>query len=81
MELRAVGGQVDRRRSGTLDGPFDGLHLVDVEIVHDDDIAGLGPQCSLSFSRDPVATVAQLGLARGGHAGSGQSRLSDRFGL
>jgi len=44
VELRAVGGQVDRRRSGTLDSPFDGLHLVDVEVVHDDDIAWPEPR-------------------------------------
>jgi hypothetical protein len=39
VELRAVGRQVDGQRPGGFDGVADPLHLVHVEVVHDDDVA------------------------------------------
>src|SRR5690349_21714616 len=43
IQLWAVGREVEREAAGIEDRLANDLHLVDAEVVHDDDVAGVDP--------------------------------------
>ncbi len=44
IQLRTVGRQINRKAASVEDRFADDVHLVDVEVVHDDDVAGIDPR-------------------------------------
>ena len=64
VELRAVGREVDREAPRIEDRLADNEHLVDVEVVHDDDVAGIDPWPETFLHEAKKGRPVHGGLAR-----------------